>query len=379
MERVVLTLAKTFTERHCAVRVILPESERALQTQAWFRQSGISPEITPALKHSFGRRRFVGTSQLGLLLQQSTADVVNIHYGMNFPSLNEVLAVRLAGKRCVVSLHAGGGADPPARLQRKLKNRIAASLCSAIISVSAFQAERLIENGVPAKKIRVIPSGVLPPEKRTTKVEARRLLGLPKDAFIVGTACRLTDRKGLADLVRALSFLPHEMQSRAPIFLAVAGEGPERERLENAAFQQLPGRYRFLGLLAETNALYAASDLFVLPSYEESFGLVYIEAALHGIPSVGTTVGGVPETVLAWRTGILVPPHEPTHLAKAIQTMWMDDDLRGRMGFNALRRAQRDFTAIRMAERYESVLFSQASPVEQPEWNDLLPITGLDA
>jgi glycosyltransferase involved in cell wall biosynthesis len=348
MERVVLTLAREFTVRHVPVRVILPDAEGAVQTRAWFVAQGVRADVDAALAHAFGRRRLGGVPALRTLVATSPSPVVNVHYGMNFPSLNDVLAIRLAGKRVVASLHAGGGTDPPARRPRARKTRIAAALCSSIVAVSGFQAERLIRDGVPPEKVRIVPNGVALPPYPLDRTTTRMCLGLPARAFVVATAARLTDRKGIADLIRALP---------DGAFLVVAGEGPERVRLEALAQEQLSGRHRFLGHVADMSVVYAAADLFALPSYEESFGLVFAEAALHSLPSVGTSVGGVPETVLAGQTGLLVPPGDLSRLAAALRLLQQDDALRDRLGRAACLRAHREFTAERMADRYEAVLF----------------------
>ncbi|MCL6498623.1 MAG: glycosyltransferase, partial [Firmicutes bacterium] len=73
-----------------------------------------------------------------------------------------------------------------------------------------------------------------------------------------------------------------------------------------------------VGRVADTADVYAAADVFALSSYLEGFGLVYIEAALHGVPSIGAAVGAVPETIRDGETGLLVPPGDRAALAGAI-------------------------------------------------------------
>jgi glycosyltransferase involved in cell wall biosynthesis len=354
MERIVLELARELGCRRVPVRVILPDEGAAGQTRLWQEAAGVKADLSPALAHAFGRRRLGGVPALRALLLRHPARVVNVHYGMNFPSLNDILAIRLAGRRCVASLHAGGGADPPPPTLRARKTRLAAALCTAIVAVSGFQAEELIRGGVPSEKISIIPNGVRPPDGFPAKADTRARLGLPADAFVVATAARLTVRKGVADLIRALG---SDTSLAASQFLVIAGEGPERERLEALARRHLPGRHRFLGRVSDMDAVYAAADIFALPSYEESFGLVYAEAALRGIPSIATTVGGVPETVLDSQTGLLTPPGNPVALARALRRLHDDPSLRLRLGQAAFYRAHSEFTAGRMADAYEEVLF----------------------
>ena len=367
MERVVLNLSGELLRRQFPVRVILPDSDNALQTQEWFAASGVAAEITPALKHSFGKRRISSIPALSALLAASPAPVVNLHYGMNFPSLNDVLAVRLAGKRCVASVHAGGGSDPPAPFLRQWKNQVAARLCDSIVAVSVFQAEELIKRGIPRRKVRVVPIGIPEPTNAPTRAEARAILGIPDTAFVMLAASRLTTRKGIHDLIPALARLQETVpKMRGEVFLLVAGEGPERLALEAQAEAALPRQYRFLGFVPNMTTVYQAADIFALPSYEESFGLAYAEAAIHSLPVVGTTVGGVPETVLQGKTGLLVPPGDISRLEEALYTLWQSPTKRTAMGQLAKRRADRDFTLNRMADRYLQVLLPAHFGTMQP-------------
>jgi glycosyltransferase involved in cell wall biosynthesis len=139
--------------------------------------------------------------------------------------------------------------------------------------------------------------------------------------------------------------------------LLIAGDGPERASLEALARRRLPGRAMFLGHLADHADLYAASDVFAMPTHDsrESFGLVYIEAAFHAIPSIGTRVGGIPEAILDGQTGLLVPPHAPDQLSAALERLRIDVDLRARLGRAAQTRANDRFTVRRMADRYEEI------------------------
>jgi glycosyltransferase involved in cell wall biosynthesis len=98
--------------------------------------------------------------------------------------------------------------------------------------------------------------------------------------------------------------------------------------------------------------LYAAADVFVLPSYLEGFGLVYAEAAMHGVPSIGADVGSVPEVVKHGETGLIVPPAQPDALAAAILSLRDNGALCSQLGANARARAHAEFTEPLVADRY---------------------------
>jgi glycosyltransferase involved in cell wall biosynthesis len=154
------------------------------------------------------------------------------------------------------------------------------------------------------------------PDLEVTREQSRCLFGFPQESLIIGTLSRLVPHKGIADLIKSMSLIKDK---QTKLFLAVAGDGPEKAKLEDLASEYLPGNHLFLGRVKDVNQFMSAIDVFVLPSYMEGFGLVFIEAAFHGVPSVGTNVGGVPDVVIANKTGLLVPPGNKQSLADAIE------------------------------------------------------------
>ena len=108
----------------------------------------------------------------------------------------------------------------------------------------------------------------------------------------------------------------------------------------------------FLGHVDNTGLFYAASDLFVLPSRHEPFGLVFLEAAQYALACIGTSVGGIPEIVVDGETGFLVPPERPDELAARIVWLSRDEGLRQDLGKAARRRVQTNFTLDGMVGAY---------------------------
>src|SRR5207245_655947 len=111
------------------------------------------------------------------------------------------------------------------------------------------------------------------------------------------------------------------------------GVGPSRSMLESLARELLPeGQYIFLGHVPDAADLYASADLFALPSMQEGFGLVFVEAGLAGVASIGSEVGGVPEVIVNGRTGLLVPCGDTPALSGAIQRLLQDSPTREAYG-----------------------------------------------
>lgn len=160
---------------------------------------------------------------------------------------------------------------------------------------------------------------------------------------------RLVERKGLEDLLHAMTLLQHEVPG---VRLEVVGDGPQRAKLERmSANLGISGMVTFFGELRgkELYGRYEMCAVFAMPSRTmkddvEGFGTVFLEAGLFGKPSVGTMSGGIPEAVLDGVTGILVGEGDIAGLAAALKTLLLDRELSKKLGGNARRRVVHEFT-----------------------------------
>jgi len=170
--------------------------------------------------------------------------------------------------------------------------------------------------------------------KRELKSFRGRRYPADSGPFIL-TVAWLSRNKGIHLVINAMERILHEYPEARYV---VAGDGSYRAELERIAKSVLPASQRgavtFLGWVSddEKYALYDACDLYVMPSSEEGFGLVYAEAAAFGKPSVGCDVMGVPEAIAHEETGLLVPPNDADAVADAVLRLLRDDDERSRMG-----------------------------------------------
>jgi glycosyltransferase involved in cell wall biosynthesis len=114
--------------------------------------------------------------------------------------------------------------------------------------------------------------------------------------------------------------------------LVIAGDGPERKRLEEQA-KSLGDSVRFIGYVShdQVPSFMNMADIFVRVSLEEGLGIVFTEAMACKTPVVGTSVGGIPDIVEDGVTGILVPPLDVNKTARAISTLLKDDKMCARM------------------------------------------------
>lgn len=198
---------------------------------------------------------------------------------------------------------------------------------------------------VDSKRIRAIPLGVSRFwfEPRASRDAVRHAHRLADDKIVMVSVARLTRRKGHHMTLAALAHLPRDTRKQL-VWLIVGppGEADHVDELRRLA-ADTDCDIRMLGPLPDHDIrdLYGASDFFCLtgvpdPSGRvEGFGLVYLEAAASGLPSVATAIGGVPDAVVADITGALVEPSIEV-IAHAIQQMITEPDLRARMAEHAL-------------------------------------------
>jgi phosphatidyl-myo-inositol dimannoside synthase len=161
-----------------------------------------------------------------------------------------------------------------------------------------------------------------------------------KEKIIVLTVGRLHPRKGQLLTLHALQMLPAEIRARLEYWVVGGQSKGSYERiLRTQAATQPDLAVRFFGNLpdAELAGIYDRADIFAMTSVNldrsvEGFGLVYLEAAAHGLPVVAHDVGGVSEAVVDGVTGLLVPPNRPVQLAAAFEKLIHDPALRKKLG-----------------------------------------------
>jgi glycosyltransferase involved in cell wall biosynthesis len=205
------------------------------------------------------------------------------------------------------------------------------------VTTLTYYTQELLLSHFPeaASKISLSPGAL-----RTDLVVVPDRRSAPKDKVVVLTVGRLHPRKGQLITLEALQMLAPEVRSRLEYWI-VGGQSKDNyeAQLRATAAQRPDLTVKFLGNLPdeELSDIYDRADIFAMTSVNhghsiEGFGLVYLEAAAHGLPVVAHDVGGVAEAVAAGVTGLLVPPHRPAQLAAAFEQLIYDEALRRRLG-----------------------------------------------
>jgi glycosyltransferase involved in cell wall biosynthesis len=215
----------------------------------------------------------------------------------------------------------------------------------------------VMAGGVPNERLTVIPAGAgAVPSDAHDRESARQQLRLPADAFIVLYVGAATTRKNPALMVEALSHLPQHVHA------AFAGDGPELDNLRKQAIRLGVGdRAHFLGWLRGPALAYAAVDAVCHPALYETYGLVYIEAMLHGLPVLGPAhrppqvYSSAPELIADGVDGLLFDARDARDLARQLEALAANPARTKQMGERGRQKAS-GFSWVGYAESVERLL-----------------------
>jgi glycosyltransferase involved in cell wall biosynthesis len=234
--------------------------------------------------------------------------------------------------------------------------RLAARCSHAELVQNPEDVEVLARLGVPRSRLHLLGNGIDLGRFDPTRVALERAVELraewgagPGDV-VCGVVGRLVWEKGYREVFaaasRLLPVLPH-------LRVVVAGpiEPDKPDAVDAAAIARARhAGVRFLGLRHDVEALYAAMDFYVLASHREGFPRSAMEAAAMGLPVIATNIRGCRQVVDDGRTGRLVPARDADALARAIEELAGDAELRRRLGAAGLAKARREFDQQRVID-----------------------------
>ena len=214
------------------------------------------------------------------------------------------------------------------------------------IGVSDAMADLLISRGFDPQTMFAIYNGVdfTPVTPKLTRAAYFESIGLQagEEDVVFGIAARLSAVKDVATLIRGFGRACEQTQH---IRLVIAGDGEQREMLENLARQCCPaGTYVFAGWVEDTDSFYNAIDINTLTSLSETFPYALTEGARMHCATIASRVGGVPLLIQDGVCGLLFEPQNFEQLAKHMAAVAEDDALRHRLGEALYRRASEHFS-----------------------------------
>jgi N-acetyl-alpha-D-glucosaminyl L-malate synthase BshA len=279
-------------------------------------------------------------------------DLIHVHYVMPF-SASAYLARELVKPRLlpvVTTLHGTDitvvGQQPA--FYRLTKFSIESS--DRVTAVSQFLRDRTVESLGIERDIEVIPNFIDTDRFRPRRKKAGVLA--PRDIPVLMHASNFRPVKNIENLVRIFA----RVQEQHPCRLVMIGDGPEKGRAEDLCRELGVQRHAlFLGNQDLMEELLPMADVFLLPSQQESFGLVALEAMSVAVPVVASNVGGLPEVVPDGEAGFLHDPDDVDGMASSILRLLEDEELREKMGRKGRRIVCRQFCSHDIVDRYQQV------------------------
>jgi len=295
--------------------------------------------------------------RLYAMFRAEQPDVVHINNG-GYPGAIScsaaAIAARIAGVPTIVYVvnNIAVPYERPSRLIDYPVDRLVVRSVDIFVTASMI-ASKAVESvlRLTADQHTVIPNAATS-GAGGSRADARHALGIPDDRLVLLLMARLEERKGHAVLLDAITQLPEQIRDRALVL--IAGDGPEKDALQTQVHSlNIADQVRFLGHREDRWSLYASADLVVLPSIgHEDMPIVIIDAMAAGRPVVATRIAGIPEQVVDFVTGRLVPPGDSGALSEAIADLLRDDEARAAMGSAARDRYAAKYTPQRFIDAY---------------------------
>jgi glycosyltransferase involved in cell wall biosynthesis len=283
--------------------------------------------VTPDDAHTTTRSRILFNIRIRKKLRSIRADAI-IGFdldGVFAPRKGSLHVAAIKGVLADEAKHERGIERLALTIQARLEARHVRR-ADRVVTSSAYSAGRIANfYGIDRERIAIVPELIDLDTWDRALADAAREEGPPR----ILTVAHLYPRKGVDTLLRAFASVPAEAHLR------IVGTGPEREQLEQLAHTLgLTDRVHFLGHLpfAALVAEYRNATLFALPTEQEGFGIVFLEAMASSLPIIATRVAAVPEVVSDGVTALLANPGDESTLAQLLETLLGDADLRMQLG-----------------------------------------------
>jgi len=308
--------------------------------------------------------------RLAAFLREQRVQLVHAH---QYTPFFQALLARLAYRRPPIVFTEHGRHYPDTRSSRRVAfNRALLRGDDRLIAVGESVRNALVLNeGLPEERTETIYNGV--PLQRFLSVrsdeslrsEVRKELGVFSDDYVVVQVARLNELKDHATALRTARRL---RDAGVPVRLVLAGEGPERPRLERLVAEiGLTSNVQFLGTRSDIPRLLAGADALLLSSVSEGIPLTLIEAMAAGVPVVSTDVGGVAEIVEHGISGLLTDSGDDVGLARALDELWREPEKAGNLADCGTRRAVERYSLESMHQAYVGVYDEMLGMKERKE------------
>ncbi len=295
------------------------------------------------------------TSQIVSVALSEKLDLLHVHYAIPHAATaymaKQILAQKGYNLPIITTLH-GTDISLVGR-DRSYEPVVTFSINQSdrVTAVSESLRQETIKHFDINRKIEVIPNFVNLKGKRTNSDPVKRIDFASDDEKILIHVSNFRKLKRVQDVIKVFELVSRQLSAR----LLLAGDGPERTAMESLTEElHISHKVKFLGNQENIEKLLSVSDLFLIPSEHESFGLSALEAMLCRVPVISSDIGGLPEINLNGETGFVCPVRDVEAMAgKAIKIL-QDKNLHERMRENAFQHAK-NFDLEKIVPLYEKL------------------------
>ncbi|RFB16947.1 N-acetyl-alpha-D-glucosaminyl L-malate synthase BshA [Bacillus sp. HNG] len=296
-------------------------------------------------------------SKMAEVTKREKLDLLHVHYAIPHAACAYLAKQMVGGDvKIVTTLHGTDitvlGYDPS--LTELIRFGIEQS--DAVTAVSKSLVEQTYELIEPKKEIKTIYNFV--DEKiyyKRNVNDLRKQYGIQEDEKVIIHVSNFRKVKRVPDVVQAFNLIQKEVKSK----LLLVGDGPELTTVCKLINKfGLTDKVLLLGKQENLPELYSISDLKLLLSEKESFGLVLIEAMACGVPTIGTNTGGIPEVIDEGKDGYICEVGDIEDIVNKSIALLKDPDLHSKMSNQAIRSVQEKFNSERIVNDYEDLYYS---------------------
>ncbi|WP_223702018.1 N-acetyl-alpha-D-glucosaminyl L-malate synthase BshA [Sutcliffiella deserti] len=296
-------------------------------------------------------------SKMAEVAKREDLDLLHVHYAIPH-AVCAYLAKKMVGEhlKIVTTLHGTDitvlGSDPS--LNDMIKFGIEGS--DVVTAVSESLVQQTYDLLQPKKDIQTVYNFI--DERVYCKKDTGELkeqYGISAEDKVIIHVSNFRQVKRVTDVVRSF----HLIQKDIPSKLLLVGDGPEISVVCRLVKELgISEKVLFLGKQENVEDLYSISDLMLLLSQKESFGLVLLEAMACGVPSVGTNVGGIPEVIAHGETGYLSELGDVENIAKQAISILGNSDLHQSFSENSIKRVRDLFSSRNIVNQYEELYWN---------------------
>lgn len=280
------------------------------------------------------------------LVVSGNYDVVHTHLSHDLWSLVPVL--RTMPVKLFLTKHMGSYVSKNDILHKYLYKRV-----NGIFAISNYVKESLLRTcPVKENKIRILPDFIKLEKYDNGKYdrdEIRNQYKVDSNTFLAGMAGRFTPGKGHEDLIDAAKIIRSKAKIDIKYFIvggASLGEDEYEAKIRSMVKDSgIENDFIFTGYSNEVQKLMNAMDIFVMPSHEESFGIVLLEAMAMKLPVIATDNAGAKDIVINNESGLLIKPKNPEKLAEKIMDLINDKEKRTKLGMAGRQRVEENFSS----------------------------------